>query len=166
MRHIALIPRLPALPLQDAERARLQIDRHFAIDRLPRNRRENRDSYESTQAAQVAGFPQRIVAWVIGTKNRNERHLTNVDGINAASRADSGSYGANQGRDSQPNASSLSRRNDQSLPGRRTCEKRRNWLSLAHLSPPGEAAIEHSQRHGALAFTATEHGSGPQRAIF
>jgi hypothetical protein len=40
MRNIALIQRSPAFSLEPAGRARLQIDRHFASDRLARNRRQ------------------------------------------------------------------------------------------------------------------------------
>ena len=38
--------------------------------------------------------------------------------------------------------------------------------TLAHFGTPAEAAIEHSQSHGALAFMATEHGTGSRRGIF
>jgi hypothetical protein len=76
MRKIALMQRSPALSFQEAGRMRLQIDRHFAIDRLAGNRSQNRKSYELTQFAQVAGFPQRNVEEAIGARSRYERHLT------------------------------------------------------------------------------------------
>ena len=38
--------------------------------------------------------------------------------------------------------------------------------TLAHFGRPAEAAIEHSQDHGALAFMATEHGTGGRRGSF
>jgi len=38
--------------------------------------------------------------------------------------------------------------------------------SLAHFGTPAEATIEHSQSHGALAFMATEHGTGSRRGGF
>ena len=37
---------------------------------------------------------------------------------------------------------------------------------LAHFGRPAEAAIEHSQSHGALAFMATDHGTGSRRGGF
>jgi hypothetical protein len=90
MRNIALISRSPAFSLQEEGRARPQIDRLDAIDRLPRNRSQNRRSKERTQLAQVTGFPQHVVKGAIGTRNRNERYQTQVDGLDAASRARSG----------------------------------------------------------------------------
>ena len=81
MRNTAMIPRLRALSLQAAGRARLQIERHSGIDRLARNRSQTRKSRERTQGARVAGFPQRVLEGAIGTKNRNERRVTHLDGF-------------------------------------------------------------------------------------
>ena len=41
----------------------------------------------------------------------------------------------------------------------------RKALKLAHFGPLAEAAIKHSQSHGALAFMATEHGTGSSGAF-
>jgi hypothetical protein len=76
MRHLALTQRAPAFSLERAGRARLQIDRYLASERLARNRTQNRKSHERSQFAQVAGFPQCVVKEAIGTRKRNERHLT------------------------------------------------------------------------------------------
>jgi hypothetical protein len=80
----------------------------------------------STKKSKVKGIPQCVVEGAIGTKNRNELHLTNVDGIDAAKRARSGSHGADRDRDSAPDAGSRGRRNDLPLPRRRIREIRRD----------------------------------------
>ena len=57
------------------------LDGHFAIDRLARNRSQTPKSYDRTQFTQVAGIPQRVVEEAIGTRNRNEPHLTAWTGL-------------------------------------------------------------------------------------
>jgi hypothetical protein len=81
MRRIALIEPSLAFSSQESGRARFQIDRRFAIARLPRKRRQQRKSCNRTQFGQVAGFPQRIIGEATGTRNRNERHLTTWTGL-------------------------------------------------------------------------------------
>ncbi len=76
-------------------------------------------------ASQVAGIPQRVVGEAIGTRNRNELHLTHVDGFNGAKRARSGTHGADRDRDSAPDAGSRGRRDDLPSARRRAREIRR-----------------------------------------
>ena len=116
--------RLCSAPRPIARRRSL-LDRHFAIDWLAGKLIQTPKSYERTQAAQVARFLQRVVEGAIGTRSRDERHLTHVDGFDGAKRARSGSHGEDRDRDSAPNAGSRSRLNDQPLPRRRTREIRR-----------------------------------------
>ncbi len=79
---------------------------------------------ERTQFARVAAFPQRVVDEAIGTRNRNEGRVTNVDGFDAAERAQSGSHCADRGRDLLADAGARDRRDDLPLSRPRTREKR------------------------------------------
>jgi hypothetical protein len=91
-------------------------------------------------ATQVVGISQHVVGEAIGTRNRNELHLTHVDGFDGAKRARSGTHGADRDRDSAPDAGSRGRRDDQALPRRGIREIRRKCDTLRHFTTLPEAA--------------------------
>ena len=88
MRHIALSLPAPAnracvfaAHRGRSREERSRLDRHFAIDWLAGKTKPNTKIVRTNQSTQVAGFSQHVVEGAIGTRNRNEPHLTNVDGF-------------------------------------------------------------------------------------
>ena len=61
--------------------ARSLLERHFAIERLARNRSQTPESCKRSQFPWLAGIPQRVVGEAIGARNRNERYQTSSTGL-------------------------------------------------------------------------------------